>query len=282
MREHLPPDAVVGIVAGGGNLPHGLQAYLANQGVAYRTIAVAGEAAANLRADAMVSIADIEGVMRHLDRQGVTHAVLIGTIGRRPHVWEGRVGLRSLPLIGRVIRALPKGDDAMLRAVIASFERVGVTVLGIHEVWPELLAEPGAHGRYAPNAASLRELELALRAARKLGELDVGQGAVAVGKRVVALEGLEGTDAMLERVAVLRSEGRLPDKRGGVLVKAVKPDQERRADLPTIGPTTIRAADSAKLAGIAVLAGATLIAERETTVSEADERGLFLWGIADE
>ena len=112
-----------------------------------------------------------------------------------------------------------------------------------------------------------------------LGHLDVGQGAVAVGGRVVALEGPEGTDAMLERVARLKADGRISSRRRGVLVKLCKPQQDLRADLPSIGPSTIKGAQAAGLAGIAVESGRALVLDREEMIALANEAGLFVTGV---
>ncbi|WP_312409439.1 UDP-2,3-diacylglucosamine diphosphatase LpxI domain-containing protein, partial [Shinella sp.] len=106
-----------------------------------------------------------------------------------------------------------------------------------------------------------------------------GQGAVAVGGRVVALEGAEGTDGMLERVAALRVAGRISQRRKGVLVKLCKPGQDMRADLPAIGVETLSRARAAGLAGIAVEAGRSLVLERDAIIAEADANGLFVTGI---
>ena len=281
MTDPLPPDAVVGIIAGGGSLPSALRAHLIDCGHTVRTIAIRDEADVGQAQEAVVGIAEIERMVREIERLGITHAVLIGGIAQRPRWHEGRIGWRSLPLVANVLRALPRGDDAMLRAVVGSFERIGVTVLGIHQIWPELLATVGASGKLTPNRQALGEIDLGLAAARALGGLDVGQGAVAVGKRVIALEGLEGTDAMLERVASLRAVGRINARApSGVLVKVAKPAQEVRTDLPTIGPDTVANAAAAGLRGIAIGAGRALIVDRERTIAEADEAGLFVWGIA--
>ncbi len=107
----------------------------------------------------------------------------------------------------------------------------------------------------------------------------MGQGAVAVGGRVVALEGAEGTDAMLERVATLKSEGRVSARRRGVLVKLCKPEQDLRADLPSIGPSTVAGAVAAGLAGIAVEAGRALVLERSEVIEAANRAGLFVIGV---
>jgi len=109
---------------------------------------------------------------------------------------------------------------------------------------------------------------------RALGAVDVGQGCVVQQGIALAVEAAEGTDAMLARCASLAREGP-----GGVLVKLVKPGQDRRADLPTIGPATVAGAVGAQLRGVAFEAGGTILAEREATIAAADVAGLFLLGL---
>jgi UDP-2,3-diacylglucosamine hydrolase len=121
----------------------------------------------------------------------------------------------------------------------------------------------------------MADIERAIGVVRALGALDVGQGCVVQQGIVLAVEAAEGTDAMLARCDGLRRPGP-----GGVLVKLVKPGQERRADLPTVGPETLRGAAAAGLRGVAFEAGGTILAERGATVAVADEAGLFLLGLA--
>jgi hypothetical protein len=104
--------------------------------------------------------------------------------------------------------------------------------------------------------------------------VDVGQGCVVQQGVVLAVEAAEGTDAMLARCGTVALPGL-----GGVLVKLVKPGQERRADLPTVGPETVRGAVAAGLRGIAFEAGGTILAVREATVAAADAAGVFLLGL---
>jgi DUF1009 family protein len=110
---------------------------------------------------------------------------------------------------------------------------------------------------------------------RALGALDIGQAAVVQQGLVLGVEAIEGTDALIARCAALRREGP-----GGVLVKAPKPGQERRADLPTIGRRTVEAAASAGLRGIAVEAGASFVLDRAATAAAADRAGVFVVGVA--
>ena len=171
------------------------------------------------------------------------------------------------------------GDDALLQVAIGIIEAQGCRVIGAHEVAPGLLAKTGKLGAHSPSQDDIRDIEKAAEAARRLGELDIGQGSVSVGGRVVALEGVEGTDRMLDRVAALRAERRISARRKGVLVKLCKPQQDMRADLPTIGPSTVENAVKAGLAGIAVEAGRALVLEEQKMIAAADAAGIFVGGI---
>jgi DUF1009 family protein len=111
---------------------------------------------------------------------------------------------------------------------------------------------------------------------------DVGQAVVVADTRVLAIEAAEGTDRMLARIAELRQGGRIADARRGVLVKAAKRGQDRRVDLPSIGPRTVEGAARAGLAGIAVVSGSTIIAEAGLTGAAADRERLFVIGVRDE
>ena len=136
--------------------------------------------------------------------------------------------------------------------------------------------------RVAPQKDDWSDLTAAKRGALAIGALDIGQAAVSVGGRVVALEGIEGTDGLLERVKDLRGHGRIANRKRGVIVKCAKPDQEVRADLPAIGPMTVDGAHAAGLAGIGVEAGRSLILDFGEVVSRADALGLFVVGLTAE
>ena len=210
----------------------------------------------------------------------IRRVVMSGAVKRRPAFGEIRANFKSLLKLPMALKTLlAGGDDAVLRMVISLIEAQGCQVLGAHEILPGLLATTGPLGAVTPDAESLKDIEKAADAAEMLGRLDVGQGAIAVGGRIVALEGVEGTDAMLARVRDLRDEGRISRRRKGVLVKLCKPQQDLRADLPTIGVSTVQNAKAAGLAGIAVEAGRALVVEREAVIAAADAAGLFVVGI---
>jgi len=230
--------------------------------------------------NAVISVGDVAGLGRLLRDNRVDRVVLSGAVARRPEWREIRPTVAILLKLPSIVKTLLSGgDDAVLQMVIKIIGTLGAKVIGAHEIAPGLLATTGAFGTQKPAKDDLKDIRKAAEAALALGKLDVGQGAVSVGGRIVALEGVEGTDAMLLRVAALRAEGRISPRRRGVLVKLCKPQQDIRADLPTIGIETVENAQKAGLAGIAVEAGRALVLDRDAMLKAADQAGIFVCGI---
>lgn len=229
---------------------------------------------------AAISVGDVRSLGQLLSTNGIDRVVLSGGVSRRPEWREIRPNLKMIAKMPSIIRTLLSGgDDTVLQMVIGLIEAQGARVIGAHEIAPALLATTGPLGQIKPNDDDRRDIAKAAKAALALGALDIGQGAVSVGGRIVAMEGVEGTDGMLERVAALRAAGRISSRRKGVLVKLCKPQQDIRADLPTIGPSTVLNAGNAGLAGIAVEAGRAFILDRDAMLKAADDAGLFVCGI---
>jgi DUF1009 family protein len=141
------------------------------------------------------------------------------------------------------------------------------------------LVPQGPLGRIQPASRDQADIALGFDYLHAAGPFDIGQAVAVSGRHVLAVEAAEGTDRMLVRVAELRETGRIKQKKGGVLVKAAKPGQDRRFDLPSIGPRTVEGAARAGLAGIAVAAGETIIAEPARLIAAADDAGIFVVGI---
>lgn len=212
-------------------------------------------------------------ILAHLRAAGCTDLVLVGPV-RRPPLMDLRPDAEGARIMARIGRAAFAGDDGLLAAVVRVLGEEGFRVIGAHEVLTEAVGPRGQMGRIAPDASAMADIERGAAVVRALGQVDVGQGCVVQQGVVLAVEAIEGTDAMLARAAVLARPGP-----GGVLVKLVKPGQDRRADLPTIGPATVRGAASAGLRGVAFEAGGTLLTDRAACITEADEAGIFLLGI---
>ncbi len=225
-------------------------------------------------------VGDLATIEKTFRTKGIRRVVMSGGVARRPEWREIKPTFRTILKVPSVVRTLLSGgDDTVLQMVIKLIEAMGCHVVGAHEIVPGLLASTGALGRHTPSDDDRRDIEKAMAAAKALGDLDVGQGAVSVGGRVVALEGVEGTDGMLQRVAQLRAEGRISSRRKGALVKLCKPQQDERADLPTIGLSTVANVVAAGLSGVAVEAGKALVLEEKQLIEAADAAGIFVWGI---
>ena len=212
-------------------------------------------------------------IMAALRRAGCEDLVLVGPV-RRPSPLDLRPDGEGARILARIGRAAWQGDDGLLAAIVRVLGEQGFRVLGAHEVLTEAVGPKGQLGRHAASADSMADIGRAVRVIQALGALDVGQGCVVQQGVVLAVEAVEGTDAMLGRAGALALPGP-----GGVLVKIVKPGQDRRADLPAIGPRTLAAAAAAGLAGIAFEAGGTLLTDTQACIAEADRAGLFLLGI---
>lgn len=282
-RLVLAPGARIGIIAGGGSLPVEVAAGLVRQGHAPFIILVDGEVDREADfagyAQERLALEQIGSLVALLKRQGISHLVLAGEIRRRPQLTKIRPTLGLLAIIPSLVVALARGDDGLLKMLTRGLEKRGITVVGAHEVVPELAASEGTLTLAAPRQSDWRDIQAGRAAAKAIGALDIGQAAVAIGGRAIALEGVEGTKGLLERTRGLRGHGRLAGKERGVLVKCAKPGQELRADLPSIGPETVEAAHAAGLAGIAVEAGHALILEGPATLARANALGLFIVGL---
>ncbi|MBP6679059.1 MAG: UDP-2,3-diacylglucosamine diphosphatase LpxI, partial [Paracoccus sp.] len=186
---------------------------------------------------------------------------------------------RTMAIVPRIAMGMQSGDDAALRAVIEVFEESGLKVLSVDQIIPELVPGEGVLAG-EPGPRDHKDAARAAQIVRGLGPLDVGQGAVVAQGLCLAIEALPGTQAMLE-FARLHS-GLKPDPNGakGVLYKAPKPGQDRRIDLPTIGPDTVAQVAAAGLGGIVWEAGGVILLEREAAIAAAQDAGLFLWARA--
>jgi UDP-2,3-diacylglucosamine hydrolase len=213
--------------------------------------------------------------------EGCREAVFIGTL-LRPALTQLRPDWTMLRLMPRIAAVFRGGDDRMLSGIAALFEEGGVRIVGVGEVAPDILVPLGQLARHAPSERDRADIALGLKLVATLGSFDIGQAVVVADGHVVAVEASEGTDNMLLRVAQLRSEGRFTKPVGvGVLVKAPKPGQDRRFDLPAIGPRTIENVARAGLGGLAVAAGSAIVAEPDKMGAAADRAGIFFVGVSE-
>ncbi len=273
-----PPSAKLGIVAGGGGLPGRLIAACRECRRDVFVIALEGitdRDGLDGASHAWVHLGALERMIGLLREAAVEEVVLAGPVPR-PSLRTLRLDKRALKrLVG--LRPGALGDDRLLSLIVDELEGEDFRVVGVDTILTDLLAPEGAVGALEPDADARVDIAAGVRVARALGALDVGQAVVVQHGVVLGVEAIEGTDALLARCRDLRRDGP-----GGVLVKLKKPCQERRADLPTIGPDTVANACAAGLRGIAVEAGNALIVDRTKVAEAADAGGLFVVGIVPE
>jgi DUF1009 family protein len=272
----------LGLIAGGGVMPRRVADAAAKAGRAVHCVLIEGFARADDYArfpHEVVPLGRVGRMLQVMRAAGARDLVMAGRVAR-PSLLSMRLDADGVRLLAKVgTRAMLGGDDALLKAVLRVLREEGFRPMGPHEVLGELLVPAGLLTAKAPEAADRADIARGISVARALGIADVGQCCVVQQGLVLGVEAIEGTDALLARCAGLRREGP-----GGVLVKLVKPEQEARADLPVIGPDTVRAAAAAGLAGIAIEAAfgvgsghaGTLVVDRPETVAAANAAGLFL------
>jgi DUF1009 family protein len=272
----------VGLIAGGGVLPFAVADSLAARGIDPVLFALKGVcdpiAVARFR-HRWISVGQFGRAKNLFRAEGCRDLVFIGTLVR-PALSELRLDWGTLRVLRPIWAAFRGGDDHLLSGIGRIFEQDGFRMRGIRDVAPELLMPQGCVTRAAPDAAAVADIAKGREMLAALSPFDIGQAAVVIDGHVVGVEDIEGTDGLLARVARLRGEGRIRAKAGrGVLVKAPKTAQDLRFDLPTVGPRTIEGVVGARLAGLAIVAGNTIVVEPQAMIEAADAAGVFVTGL---
>lgn len=278
----LEVSSPVGVIAGGGVMPFAVADSLRARGldpVLFALKGVCDPAAAERFRHHWIAVGQYGRAKKLFRAENCKDLVFIGTLVR-PALSEIRLDWETLRVMGRVWSAFRGGDDHLLSGIGRIFEQEGFRLLGLKEVAPDLLMPEGCVTRTLPDQDAMADIARGRDVLRALGPFDIGQAVVVVDGHVVGVEGIEGTDELLARIADLRAAGRIRSGKGrGVLVKAPKSGQDLRFDLPTVGSRTIEKAAAATLAGVAVLAGNTVVADPQTMIEAADTAGLFVIGL---
>jgi UDP-2,3-diacylglucosamine hydrolase len=280
--EALEISSPLGLIAGGGVMPFAVADSLIARGIDPVLFAMRGSCdpvkVARFRYH-WISIGQIGRLTRLLRSENCRDLVFIGTLVR-PALSEIRLDWGTLRVIPHVLAAFRGGDDHLLSGIGGIFERDGFRMVGIKDVAPELLMPEGCLTRASPDENATVDIARGREVLNALSPFDIGQAAVVIDGHVVGVEDIEGTDGLLARVARLRAEGRIRARTArGALVKAPKSGQDLRFDLPTMGSRTVEGAAAAQLAGIAIVAGNTIVVDPQTVIEAADAAGLFVTGL---
>ncbi len=271
----------IGLIAGGGDLPHAVLQAAKENGHEIHTAVISGEGdIADFDDGAKeFGIAEFGKITRFFRKYACSHICFAGNVSR-PDFQKLRPDFKGLKKLPGAIRAAKQGDDGLLKYIVETFEEEGFDIISPQEICRSLLMPEGHLGAVKLTKEHRDDTEKAFKTASAIGGLDIGQGAVVGRGLVLAVEAQEGTDAMLDRVVGLDEALRGTEmSRVGVLAKMLKPGQEDRVDLPTIGVSTIERAARAGLAGIAVEAGKCFVMDKDKVAEIADEAGMFVVGL---
>ena len=205
-----------------------------------------------------------------LKERGVRQVCFAGQV-HRPALDPSLIDPATMPLVPRMMAALQQGDDAALRVVLTFFEEAGLAIVAAHDLVPELLPADGVLTAAHPNDTDKQDAARGSELLSFLSPADIGQSCVVARAQTLAIEAQPGTDFMLASLAHLERP------RGGVFVKAPKDGQDRRVDLPMVGPDTVRLAAQAGLRGLVLAAGGVRMLEPERCIASANDAGLFIW-----
>jgi len=273
----------IGLIAAGGVMPFAVADSLLARGIQPVLFALKGACdpvAVERFRHHWISVGQVGRAMKLFRAENCRDLVFIGTLVR-PALSEIRLDWVTLRVLGRVWAAYRGGDDHLLSGIGRILEQDGFRMVGIKDVAPDLLVPEGCLTRTRPDENAAADIARGREVLRALSPFDIGQAAIVIDGHVVGVEDIEGTDGLLARVARLRKEGRIRAKAGrGVLVKAPKSGQDLRFDLPTVGPRTVEGAAAAELAGIAVVAGNTIVVEPQAMIEKADAAALFVTGLS--
>src|SRR6202048_3870128 len=282
-NEVMQISPPIGLIAAGGVMPFAVADSLIARGPAPGLFALRG-ACDPVRGERFrhhwVSIGQLGRALKLFRAENCRDLVFIGTLVR-PALSEIRLDWGTLRVLGRVWAAFRGGDDHLLSGIGRILEQDGFRMVGIRDVAPDLLMPEGCITQVTPDQSAAADIARGRDVLRALSPFDIGQAAIVIDGHVVGVEDIEGTDGLLVRVARLRAEGRIRARAArGVLVKAPKTAQDLRFDLPTIGPRTVEGAAAAGLAGIAIVAGNTIVVEPPAMIEAADAAGLFVTGLS--
>lgn len=258
---------MLALIAGTGALPGEVVAQLCTRPL---ICCMAGNEPTSAKADLSFRLEHLGSFLAELTARGITEICMAGAVGR-PNIDPSAIDAATIPLVPVLQAALGAGDDGALRAVVEIFETSGFSVKAAQEVAPDLLMTACVPTQVQPGELDRADALRGADVVTAMSKADVGQSCAVRGRQAIAVENAFGTDWML-----LALQNR-PDRQGGLLFKAPKPAQDRRVDLPTIGPATVEMAAKAGLSGIVLEAGGVIVLAQDEVIAAADRLGLFLW-----
>jgi DUF1009 family protein len=274
-------EDILGLIAGEGRLPFLVAAGAREAGLKVVCVGLADNAEPNLSNEVdvfyEVAIARPGTWIRKLKKHGVTRTVMVGRVAKSRLFTPWRI-LRYLPdwrafrIYYWRLHGKNKLTASVLSATADELASGGIVLENSTMYCKEHLAAAGLMTETKQHSSVEGDIEFGWQIAKKLGELDIGQAIAVKEKEVIAVEAIEGTAKMIERVGQFCKSG------GWTLIKTSKPGQDMRFDVPCVGPDTIRSLAENGGKCLVVEAGKTIIIDKPDTIKLADQLGITILG----
>jgi DUF1009 family protein len=266
----------IGLIAGSGQFPVLFSKAAKRMGLQIYAIAHIGETDRGLEpvVDGIkwIKLGQLLSVIRFFKDHRVKDAAMAGAITKTKMFFDVRPDLRALKLLATVNHTL---DDGILRALAEELEKEGISIRPSTFLVPELLAKKGCWTRRKPSKSEMADVLFGWHIVKEIGKLDIGQTLVVRNRSVMAVEAIDGTDATVRRGGRLGSEKT-------VVVKASKPTQDMRFDMPAVGVDTVQTMVEVKASVLAVEADRTIVFDREAMVKLANQNKIAILGVDEE
>jgi UDP-2,3-diacylglucosamine hydrolase len=260
-----------GLIAGNGRFPFLVLEAARSQGIEMVVVAIKEETSPDIERQARtvywLSLGQLGKLIKTFKAEGVTQAIMAGQV-KHKQIFSGI--LPDFKMMQLLASLATRNTDSLIGAVAKVLEDEGIHLMDSVAFLSPLLPQPGVLTQRSPSKEEQQDLEYGYKLARELGRLDVGQTVVIAETACVAVEAMEGTDAVIERAAALANGRTLR------VVKLAKPGQDLRFDVPVIGVATVGVLKRSKVTAMAIEARKTLMMDREDLLREADAAGITI------
>jgi UDP-2,3-diacylglucosamine hydrolase len=266
-----PNSKIIGLIAGNRKFPFLFARAARDQGYKIVAAGVVGDTSPLLYFSVdkfqYFKVGELKRLFEYFRKNSVHQVIMAGQVDQ-DNLFNPSVKLdEEFQSLSDALR--DRKADTIFAAVADRLDKEGMVLLDSTFLLKKYLAPRGTISKRGPSLGELADIEFGFTIAKLMGGIDIGQTVVVKEKAIVAIEAMEGTDRAIARGGRIAREG-------AVVVKASKPAQDNRFDVPVIGPRTIQTMASVKATCLAVTAGKTLIIDQEKTVSLANQAGICL------
>ena len=267
----------IAIIAGAGYLPKHVYEACINEGIEVVIIGLEDHITPEVFQGIpyqTFAIHSVSKILKFIESQNIKDVVLAGKVSRTSHISKLLLDIKGAKLLTKIMK-YGLNDDAILTAIIKFLESEGLKLWSAEAIAKELIVGKGALTKTQPSKANWTDIKKGMKILKDIAQHDIGQSLVIQAGLILGIEAAEGTDSMIVRCGAIKQK----EESGPILIKAVKPNQDRRVDLPCIGKATIDKLHENGFCGIAVEAKVTLLLEGKDTIDAANEKGIFIYGV---